>query len=162
MGQNVIIHGKDSTDVLSNDAGKVKTSPVLVTSGSAHIEMQAGSLWAYGNWPSTVVSQVEFTAGAADNAILYTSADISMYNYHIIENTDTSVPLDIYVSIDGTNFNPTAATVELLDDVTTGGGIKVVSIPTLKIGVLKGKFAKIRCLQVGAGTCDGRILHGVV
>ena len=36
MGQNVIIHGKDSTDVLSNDAGKVKTSPVLVTSNALH------------------------------------------------------------------------------------------------------------------------------
>ena len=37
MGQNVVIHGKDSTDVLSNDAGKVKTSPVLITSNAAHV-----------------------------------------------------------------------------------------------------------------------------
>ena len=101
-------------------------------------------------------------AGAAGNDVLYTSADISMYNYHVIENTDVSVPLAVYVSLDGTNFNATPVAVELLDDVTTGGGIKAVSIETLKVGVLKGKFMKIKCLQVGAGTCDGRILHGVV
>ena len=75
MGTNVIIHGKDSTDVLSNDAGKVKTSPVLVTSNALHsylISLIAGEdvdadvlkIERRGNYETVAASQTDQALGA--------------------------------------------------------------------------------------------------
>ena len=75
MGQNVIIHGKDSTDVLSNDAGKGKTSPVLVTSNAFHsylISLIAGEdvdadvlkIERRGNYETVAASQTDQALGA--------------------------------------------------------------------------------------------------
>ena len=159
MGTNVIIHGKDSTDVLSNDAGKVKTSPVLVTSNAFHMLMQAGSLWAYGNYPNTLYLPWTGAAGTADTDVLYSPNDVSIYDYHTIEN-ESGVAIDVYVSVDGTNLSTAAAAVALLDDVTTGGGIKVIEIPDNKIGVLEGKFMKIEVRQAAAGAITAGTVRG--
>jgi len=158
MGSNVVIHGKDSTEVLTNDSGKVQTSPIKVTSGAAHVEMQAGSVWAYGNWPATWYLEWAGTAGAADNAVIYTSTDVSMYNYHTFTVSGTN-SADVEVSHDGSTWD--VAAVELTDDVTTGGGIKVITIPTGKTGVLKGKFKYIRINQDGATDADAVGAHSV-
>ena len=100
-------------------------------------------------------------AGAADNAVLYTSPDVSKYNYHIIEN-ESGATVDVFVSVDGTNYSTAAASVVLVDDVTTGGGIAVIEIANDKIGILRGKFRKIRVIQKGAGTATAggvRVAH---
>ena len=102
-------------------------------------------------------------AGAADNAVLYTSPDVSKFNYHIFDNTSGET-VDIWVSVDGTNYAATAASVELIDDVTTGGGIKVIEIATTKTGILRGKFRNVRVIQKGAGEpAAGEVIvaHGV-
>jgi len=102
-------------------------------------------------------------AGAADNAVLYTSLDVSKYNYHIIEN-ESGATVDVFVSVDGTNYSTAAASVVLVDDVTTGGGIAVIDIADNKIGVLRGKFRKVRVIQKGAGTAvisGVRVAHAV-
>ena len=102
-------------------------------------------------------------AGAADNAVLYTSPDVSKFNYHIIDNR-SGESVDVWVSIDGTNYSQTAASVRLIDDVTTGDGINVIDIATTKTGILRGKFRNVRILQKGAGNpAAGEIViaHGV-
>ena len=103
------------------------------------------------------------TAGAADNAVLYTSPDVSKFNYHIIDNR-SGESVDVWVSIDGTNYSQTAASVRLIDDVTTGDGVNVIDIATTKTGILRGKFRNVRILQKGAGNpAAGEIViaHGV-
>jgi len=99
------------------------------------------------------------TQGVSDNDIIYTSPDISAYSSHSIEGTVGTV--DIQVTLDGTNWNTTQAAVTLHDDVTTGGGIKVLTIAVGKIGLLKGKFKNIRILQSGAVASNCRVFHGV-
>ena len=160
MGTNVIVHGKDTVEVLQNDATKAATSEVYVTDNRLHVNAYLASS-AFGAPANQITDPQEFTAGAADNAVLYTSTDVSMYNYHAIENFATSsAAMDVYVSLDGTNFNATAVSTRLMDDVTTGDGINVITIPVGKIGVFNFKVAKIQILQDGAGAADGRILHG--
>ena len=90
-------------------------------------------------------------AGAADNAVLYTSPDVSKFNYHIIDNR-SGESVDIWVSVDGTNYAQTAASVRLIDDVTTGDGVNVIDIATTKTGILRGKFRNVRVIQKGAGS----------
>jgi alpha-L-fucosidase len=100
------------------------------------------------------------SAGTNDNDVVYTSTDVSLYNYHTIECTAGTV--DIQVSVDGTNYNTTQAAVLLHDDVTTGGGVFVLTIASGKIGILKGKFKNIKILQNGATASNARGGHGVV
>jgi len=99
-------------------------------------------------------------AGVNDNDVVYTSTDVSMYNVHIIEATAGTV--DIQVSVDGTNFNALQAAVLLHDDVTTGGGVKVLTMASGKIGILTGKYNAIRVLQNGATASNARGGHGVM
>ena len=99
------------------------------------------------------------TAGAADNVIIYTSGDISNYNYHTIAVTGTSSS-DVEVTIDGTTWH--VASVTLIDNVTTGGGIQVITIPTGKMGYLKGKFKQLRVREDGATDSDAFGAHSWV
>lgn len=99
------------------------------------------------------------TQGTNDNDVVYTSADVTPYGSHSIECTVGVV--DIQVTLDGTNWNTTQAAVLLHDDVTTGGGIKVLTIAAGKIGLLTGKFKNIRVLQNGAVASNCRVFHGV-
>jgi len=99
------------------------------------------------------------TAGAADNAVIYTSGDVSRFNYHTIAVTGTS-PSDVEVTLDGTTWHVVATV--LADDVTTGGGIAVITIPTGKLGILRGKFKQIRVLEDGATDSDAFGAHGII
>lgn len=103
------------------------------------------------------------SAGAADNAVLYTSPDVSKFNYHIIDNRSGET-VDVFVSVDGTNYSTTAASLELINDVTAGGPTKNIDLATTETGILRGKFRNIRIDQKGAGTpAAGEIVvaHGV-
>jgi len=96
------------------------------------------------------------TAGAADNAVIYTSGDISKFNHHTIAVTGTNSS-DVEVTLDGTTWH--VASVKLIDDVTTGGGIQVITIPTGKLGVLTGKFKQLRVKQDGVTDSDAFGAH---
>lgn len=128
----------------------------ISASGAAYTNQQGG-VWDYGTWPSSYYLPVTGAAGTNDNDIVYTSGDVSTYNTHYIECTAGTV--DIQVSLDGTNFNNTQAAVLLHDDVTTGGGVKILTIASGKVGILKGKFKKIKVLQNGATASNARIAH---
>jgi len=98
-------------------------------------------------------------AGAADNALIYTSGNVSRFNYHSIAVTGTD-PADVEVTLDGTTWHVVSTL--LVDDVTTGGGVNVITIPTGNIGILKGKFKGIRVRQDGATDANAFGAHGWV
>jgi hypothetical protein len=97
------------------------------------------------------------TAGAADNALIYTSGNVSEFNYHTISVTGTDAA-DVEVTVDGSTWNIVSTL--LADDVTTGGGVKVITIPTGKLGILHGQFKQIRVRQDGATDADAFGSHG--
>lgn len=131
-----------------------------ITSGAVNIRQIASDV----PFPPQQVPPWSGLAGAADNAVIYTSVDVSGYNYHTIENRSGN-SVDVQVTTDGTfNASQPSAAVLLTDDVTTGGGVLVLAIPTNKTGVLRGKFKNIQVSQVGAGTITaGTVVgaHGV-
>jgi len=148
MGQEIALLNSD--DTFSAQKG---------TNGAAHVQSQAGSVWAYGNYPATWYLPWTGTAGAADNAVIYTSPDVTTYNYHTFTVSGTN-SADVYVSHDGVTYDLMAVT--LTDDVTTGGGVKVVTIPTGKTGFFKGKFKYIQVLQDGATDANCLGAHSVI
>jgi len=99
------------------------------------------------------------TAGAADNALIYASGNVSRFNYHTIAVTGTN-SADVEATIDGTTWHVVATV--LADDVTTGGGIAVITIPTGKLCILKGKFKQIRVRQDGATDANAFGAHGTI
>ena len=172
-GQKFLIVGNVDAngDPVTDDAGNpflivgivdANGDPVTDDAGNPAANMLQANVPAF---PSQNWLEAVNVAGTGDNDVLYTSADVSAYNYHIFHNTSGEV-IDIVFSVDGSTFTPdtSPAAVELMDDVTTGGGIKVVDIPAGKTGVLRGKFKNIRVLQKGVGTpAAGEIIiaHGV-
>jgi hypothetical protein len=112
-----------------------------------------------GNYPNTWYLPWSGTAGAADNAVIYQIDDASMYNYHTFTASGTS-GCDVEVSHDGTTWNVIA--VQLTSDVTTGGGIKVITIPTGSTAFLHGKFKHIRVLEDGATDANCVGAHSVI
>lgn len=111
-----------------------------------------------GNYPATWYLEFQGTAGSADNDVIYQSGDVSMYNHHAITVSGVD-NADVYGAVDGTNY--VLVSVELTDDVTTGGGVKVVTIPPGKTGIVRGKYKKIRVLQDGATTANCIGAHSV-
>ena len=112
--------------------------------------------------PVTVINSTQYlewtgAAGAADNAVIYTSGDVSMYNYHTIFNNDNDETVDVHVSVDGTNFFGPVA-VQILDEVTDV--LPEIAVGIGKVGVLKGKFKAIKVLQVTAGAIGVGLVYG--
>ena len=99
-----------------------------------------GGDYEYNEYPLTQLT--------ADNSVVYTSKDIGKYNYHIVDN-QSGEDVDIFVSVDGTNWSTTAAAVTLIDDVTTGGGLKHIEVATTETGIVRGKFRKIQVRMAG-------------
>jgi len=97
--------------------------------------------------------------GAADNAVQYTSPDVSWANYHAIEAVTTAC--DVYVTLDGTNWNAKPCFLSPIhSDPVLAADENEVTIA--EIWILRGKFANIRVLQKGAGGSSAcRVLHGV-
>ena len=139
------------------DASGVERSAAV--NANNQIEVRIGAS-VYGAPPETWYLPWTGTNGAADNAVIYTSPNVSRYNYHTIKVSGTN-SADVQVTLDGTNWT-TAVAVELADNVTTGGGVKVLSIPTGKVGVLRGKFRGIRVLQDGTTNANATGAHSVI
>lgn len=109
--------------------------------------------------PSDSYQEWAGAAGSSDNDLIYTSGNVSRFNYHTIAVTGTN-SADVEVTVDGSTWH-VAATL-LADDVTTGGGVVVITVPTGKLAILKGKFKQIRVRQDGATDADAFGAHGIV
>lgn len=132
--------------------------PIRSTNGAARSHIAASDLTSFNEETSTITG----VAGAADTNVIYTSGDISMYNYTIIENADDATAVDVYVSADGTNFNANAQKVFIQDEVTDE--LPEINIAAGKVGIIYGKFKAMKILQDGAGAIDAgdvRGFHGV-
>ena len=119
--------------------------------------------WDY--FPGEYINLANTVQVTADNGVVYESGDISVYNYHIIDN-GSGEAIDVYVSVDGTNYATTAASLELINDVVTGGGLRNIDLATTETGILRGKFKKIKVLMKGDAADDieigeVRIGHGI-
>lgn len=96
-------------------------------------------------------------AGAADNAVIYQSPDVSAYNVHYVEATAGTIDVD--ASLDGTNWIAAIAGVSL---ITTTPATRVVEAASGVCLEVRGKFKAIRVLQKGATASNARGAHGVI
>lgn len=96
-------------------------------------------------------------ADGSDNTVIYTSADVSWANIHVFESTAQTI--DVFVSLDGTNF--TTAPVYLEPMHTATNTTHVNSLAADKAGILRGKFVKIKVQNATANQATARIMHGV-
>ena len=93
-------------------------------------------------------------ASTSDDAVLYTSPEVYDFNYHAIHSNDTQ-DVDVDVTLDGTNW---ISSVPLVD--TAGAALATNEIPAGSVGIIRGKFAKIRVLNKGGTTsADCIVLH---
>ena len=126
------------------------------TNGAAHV-FQDGGFDGRGNYPETWYLEWSGAAGAADNAVIYTSGDVSMYNYHTIFNNDNDENVDVHVSLDGTNFFGPVA-INIIDEVTDA--LPEIAVAFGKVGVIEGKYKAIKILQVTAGAIGVGLVYG--
>lgn len=105
-------------------------------------------------------------AGSNDNDVIYTSPDVSGYNYHTVTVSGTD-SADVYVSVDGVTYD--LMSVSLTDDAYDGettaeavqhNAARVVTIPTGKTGYFEGKYKRVRVIQDGATDSDAIGAHG--
>ena len=97
------------------------------------------------------------TATGAAAGAFYTSADVSMYNAHIVDvSALTATSVDVYASVDGTNFSGPLR----LTDLKTGALFATSALTATGIYKLDGKYKKIRLDQVGANAATVRYSHG--
>lgn len=143
MSMNTDIHAVDNTNTL--ESGKVKWIPVKVTpDGGLLVETQAGSTWAYGNWPNTV-SLADVGVTAADAEVLATLTNSTPYNMlTIVVSVFTATALNITVSQDGSTFGIALPSKD--NPVTAGAAIAAVGTYHLF-----GSFDSIAITQSGAG-----------
>ena len=137
----VVINGKRYSAM----AGVGATTSSGESAGLMVAESQAD--WR-GNYPNTWYLEAVNIAGAANDDVIYTSGDVSMYNEHTIQN-ESGGNISVQVSVDGTNWStdigvwrPQNVADELLD----------TPLADTHLGVIKGKYKAIRILQSFVGS----------
>lgn len=93
-----------------------------------------------------------YGSGANDNDILFTTGDLARFDACVLMSTAGTV--DVYASLDGTNFSTAALSLE--DKGSTSLDPVLQAAPNRIYGFV-GKFAFIRVLQVGATAASASI-----
>jgi hypothetical protein len=132
----------------------VSTNPCNPDVEAVRVSLQEDIRGAY---PESWYLQWIGAAGGADNAVIYTSPDVSAYNVHYIEATAGTIDVD--VSLDGTNWIAAVAGVSL---ITTTPATRVVEAASGVCLEIRGKFKAIRVNQKGATASNARGAHGVI
>lgn len=86
-----------------------------------------------------------YGSASADNGILFTTGDLSRFDACVLMSTDGAV--DVYASLDGTNFSTSALS---LEDKGATSLDPVLQTAADRVYGFVGKFLFIRVLQVGA------------
>jgi hypothetical protein len=124
--------------------------------GAAKSELSSGSVLSYGNYPSSLYFEGSSSGSAAGT--LYASGVVTNYNRFTLEvATLGATSVDVYASIDGTNF----VAVRLIDN-STGAVFGATAINATGMYHLDGKFKAIRVDLVGTGASSIRFNHGNV
>ncbi len=111
-----------------------------------------------------IVGKADVAASATDNVQIYISGDLTGYSEHSFENLSATDPIDVYGSLDGTNFNATPVMVEIVSTAQTAGKITVNQIAVGEICRIIGKWKALKVLRKGT-TNEAqsiRYLHGVL
>ena len=98
------------------------------------------------------------TAGTNDDDVVYTSPDVSEFNFHMIEATAGA--LDVWGSMDGVNYSPVALAGNAVNNASSTA--RATSISAGNMVQIWGKWKHIRVDQTGATAANGRGSHGVV
>jgi len=93
--------------------------------------------------------------GVSDNDVIITSGDMRPYDTFMVMSTAGAV--DVYASLDGTNFN--TAPLSLADLGATTSDPVVVTAPNRMYG-FRGKYQLIRVLQNGATAATVTLRYG--
>lgn len=94
-----------------------------------------------------------YGTGANDNDILFTTGDVSRYDACTIMSTDGAV--DVFVSLDGTNYATAALSLQDMGATSTDP-VLVTTADRVYGFVLKAR--RIRVLQNGATAADASML----
>jgi hypothetical protein len=136
--------------------GSATPIPQTGTSAGYSNVTTVGGTTDYGPYPASYFLNGTGTVAAA--GVIYTSADISNYNQLVVDVTAVTTSVDVYVSVDGTNF---VGPVRLID-IKTGAVFATSALTAVGTYILNGKFKKIRIDGVGAGVATIRYSHGWV
>lgn len=90
------------------------------------------------------VVQYNGVAGVSDNDVLVTTGDVSRYNSFML--ISTAGAMDVFVSVDGTNYATAALSLQDMGATTTNPVL--VTVANRAYG-FRGLFRKIKVLQNG-------------
>ena len=91
--------------------------------------------------------------GANNDDILFTSEDVSQYSGFTLMSTTGAV--DVFVSLDGTNFATAALS---LQDLGATDNLPVLVTAAGRVYGFVGKFRKVRVMQNGATAAAASLL----
>ena len=94
--------------------------------------------------------------GVNDNDVLFTTGDISPYDTFMVMSTVGAV--DVYGSLDGTNFNTAPLSLADLGSTTTD---PVIVTAANRMYGFRGKYKYIRVLQNGATAATATLRYGL-
>ena len=107
------------------------------------------------NHPSTFFTfAAETSTNQADNAVVFTSGDVTSYDTIMVQNTSSTDGITLQVSLDGTTW--AAVTVDAVLENVTGN-----NITPGEVGKLRGKYKGFRCLKNGATAENPSIIYAL-
>lgn len=106
----------------------------------------------FGNYPATWYLEWTGIASAVVATPVYTSPDVSMYNFHTFEAVTNTAKIEVQVSSAGT----------WLAKSVFVDGVIAATIAAGKIGELNGKYYAVRMKPNAAASTNGFGAHGVV
>lgn len=101
---------------------------------------------------------VEYYSGSGtnDNDVLFTTGNVEKHSMFTLLSTTGAV--DVFVSLDGTNFSTAALALE--DAGATANGTYVVVTTALRVAKFTGKYRVIRVLQNGGTAAEATLMCG--
>lgn len=122
---------------------------IKATNGAAHGQTVSDYR---GLYPNTLYAEQSGTGAGADNDLVFTTADISAYDTHIL--TLTVGTADVEVSINGTTFTDSATSPIFLKELTAEGAAGLYDLVNVmavgKIYMLEAKVKKLRVRSASA------------
>lgn len=141
--------------IKKHTSGQPQDERWLSVNGAANVVSQAGSVWAYGNYPAyNYLPTAGTAADVNDGTIIYEQADSSIFNHH--EFSIVVAPglnsVQVLVSYDGTTYEATP--IEVFDRSLVEGAVvqSLAQITAIGNYYFNGVFKKWKLVNNGATT----------
>jgi len=133
-----------------------------VTGAPVNIKADSLALWVsimndYRGIPQDRYSPQTGVIGGADNAVIYDSFDVSMFNFHIVECIAGTV--DLLPAFDGVNFTGAQPRLLLMDSDPVAAGAWSLTVASGKIAAFPFKIKRFQILQNGGVASNAKIIH---